>query len=160
MNRPGRVSNSRTPISAAVAAMKSARADPAVDPAEVPGPYPVEPGQCGDVHQLDDRGDDDGGERGFGQVLEQAGEEQQGDDGERGDEEAGGLCLGAGVDVDRGLGQGAIHDHPGGEPGADVGGADPDEFPVRVDVATLLSGVRLGWAEALDEAEKKDAGSE
>ena len=46
-------------------------------------------GRGGDVDELDERGDDDGGQRRLGQLLEQAGEEEQGDDRERGDDQPG-----------------------------------------------------------------------
>jgi hypothetical protein len=56
----------------------------------------VQPYQRGDVDELDQGGDDDGRERGFGEILEQAGKEEERDDGEGGDREARELGVGAG----------------------------------------------------------------
>ena len=65
--------------------------------------------------------------------------------------------LRAGAAVDRGLGQAAVDDHAGGEPGAEVGGAEPDQLAVGVDVVAGLGRVRLRRAEPLGEADQQHA---
>ena len=59
--------------------------------------------------------DHDGGERRLRQLLEQPGQEEQGHDRERGDDQAGDLALGAGAAVDGGLREAAVDDHPARE---------------------------------------------
>ena len=64
-----------------------------VDRGEPPGLHAVEATQRGDVDQLDDGGDHHRGERRLGQLLEEPGEEEQGDDRQHGGREAGELRL-------------------------------------------------------------------
>ena len=92
MNRPGSVSNTSTPSIAATAARKSARAAGRRSPPSRPVQTRVQPAQGGDVDQLDHGGDDDGGERRLGQLLEQPGEEQQRHDRQHRDDQAGDLA--------------------------------------------------------------------
>ena len=104
---------------------------PAVDAGELRRPDPVEAAQRRDVDQFDDGRDDDRGEGGLRQLLEQPGQEQQGDDGQHGHRQPGELAPRAGAAVDRGLGQAAVDHHPAGQPGAQVGRAEAEQLPVR-----------------------------
>ena len=90
MNRPGSVSNTSTPSIAATAATKSGRAaTPRRGPADRRSGSSA--AQRADVDQLDHRRDHDRRQRRLGQLLEQAGEEQQRDDRQHRDDEAGEL---------------------------------------------------------------------
>ena len=109
----------------------------AVDPAEPARVEPVEPDQGADVDELDQRGDHDGAERCLGKVLEEAGQEEQRDDREDGDDQPGQLRPGAGGSVDGGLREAAVDDHPARQAGADVGGAQAHELAVRVDLVVV-----------------------
>jgi hypothetical protein len=64
---------------------------------------PVELDQRGNVDEFNHGGDHDRGEGGFGEVLEQSGEREQRDHGERSDDEPRELAAGAGGGVDGGL---------------------------------------------------------
>ena len=130
----------------------------AVDAPEPLGVQRIEATDGGDVDELDDGGDDDGGQRRLGQVLEQAGEEQQRDDGQHGDDEPGHLRPGTGGTVHRRLRQAAVDDHPRGQPTAEVRRAESDQLAVGVDLVVRPRGVRLRCAETLGEADEHDAG--
>ena len=130
----------------------------AVDAAEPLGPDPVEPAQGGDVDQLDDRGDHDGGQGGLRQLFEQAGQEQQREHGERGDREPADLGAGAGAAVDGGLGQAAVDDHPGGQTGAEVRHAETGQLAVGVDVVARPGGVRLRRRQPFGEPDQQHPG--
>jgi hypothetical protein len=86
----------------------------------------IEGNERGDVDELDDRRDDHGGQRGLGQVLEEAGQEQQRDDREPGADQPGDLRVRTGSAVDRRLGEAPVDDHPGGQARGDVRGAETD----------------------------------
>ena len=111
-----------------------------------------------DVDELDDGGDDDRGERRLGQLLEQAGEEQQRDDRERGDDEPRQLRAWR-----RREPLTAVFDRlplttmPLERPGAEVRGAEAEQLAVGVDLVVVAGGVRLGRAEALGEADEHHA---
>ena len=87
-----------------------------VDPPEPARVDAVEADQRPDVDQLDQGGDDDGGQGRLGQLLEEAGQEQQGDDGQGRDDQPRQLGARPGAGVHRGLRQAAVDDHAAGEP--------------------------------------------
>ncbi len=156
MNRPGSVSKTSTPKSAATAATKSARGGDRERRCRRPGVDAVEPPDRRDVDELDHRGDHDGRERRLGEVLEQAREEEQRHDRERGDREARDLRLGAGRAVDGRLREAAVHDHAAREAGAEVRGAEAEQLAVHVDCVVVLRGVALRCAEPFGEPDEHD----
>ena len=109
----------------------------AVDAAELTGRDPVEGGQGREVDQLDHGRDHHRGQGGLGQVLEQAGQEQQGDDGEGGHDQARDLRAGPGGAVDGGLGEAAVDHHAAGQAGPEVGRAQAEQLPVGVDLVVV-----------------------
>ena len=91
MKRPGSVSKTSTPSSAAT---RRQEVGPRGDAEDAPGAARVEAVELderADVDELDQRRDHDRGERRLRQLLEQAGEEEQRDDRQHGDDEAGQL---------------------------------------------------------------------
>ena len=76
-----------------------------------PGLDPPQAPERRDVDELDDRGDDDGRQGGLGQLLEQPGQEQQGDHGQGGRGQARELRAGTRGAVHRRLRQAAVDDH-------------------------------------------------
>ena len=74
-----------------------------------------------------------------------------------GDDEPGDLALRAGAAVDRGLREAAVDHHAAGQPGAEVGRAEADSSRFGVDVVVVARRVGLGGAEALGEADQRDA---
>ena len=116
---------------------------------------PVEPAKRREVDQLDHRGDHHGGQRGLGQLLEEGGQEEQGDDRQGRHDQARDLAPGAGAAVDRGLRERAVDDHPAGQSRGQVGRAEAEELGARVDRVVVLRGVRLGRAEALGEPDQQ-----
>ena len=87
MNRPGSVSKMSTPTRAQIAAMKSGRAAMPYGPPQLRRRHVVQPHDRLVVDELDDGGDHDRGQRGLGQGLEEAREEEQREHGQHGDEE-------------------------------------------------------------------------
>ena len=157
MNRPGSVSKTSTPSSAATRGEEVRPRRRPVDLAQPARPDPVQPHERRDVDELDHGRDHDRGQRRLGQALEQAGEEQQRDDGEHGDDEPRDLAVRPGAAVDRGLGEAAVDDHAARQPGAEVGRAEADQLAVGVDLVVVARRVGLGRAEALGEADERDA---
>ena len=137
--------------------MKSGRAARAVDRAEPARPHAVEPHERGHVDELDHRRDHHRRQRRLRQALEQAGEEQQRDDRQHRHDEPRHLALRAGAAVDRGLREAAVDDHPARQAGGEVGAAEPDHLAVGVDLVVVPGRVGLGRAEALGEADQRDA---
>ena len=121
ITRPGSVSKTSTPSIAATAATKSGRA--AMPSRLSTHDDTPEPPERGDVDQLEHGRDDDGGERRLGQLLEQAGEEEQRHDGQPGHDQPGHLTLGTGAAVDGGLREAAVDDHAARQARTEVGGA-------------------------------------
>ncbi len=154
MNSPGSVSKISTPSIAATAATKSGREPSANAPRAAPRVDAVEPHERRDVDELDQRGDDDGRQRRLGQRLEQAGEEQQRDHGQHGDDQPGELGLRAGGGVDGRLGEAAVDDHAARQPRREVRAAEAEQLAVGVDLVVVAGGVGLGRAEALGEADQ------
>ena len=145
----------RTPNSAATAATKSGRAADAE--ALASHDDSCQSSERCDVDQFDDRRDDDGRERRLGQLLEQAGQEQQRHDRERGDDEAGHLALGAGAAVDGRLREAAVDDHAARQARSEIRGAESEQLAVGVDLVVVLGGVRLGCAQAFRKSDQHDA---
>jgi hypothetical protein len=90
----------------------------------------------------------------LGQLLEQTGQHEQGDDRQGRDDQAGELGMGAGAAVDRGLGQAAVDDHPAREARGEVRAAEPEQLAVGVDLVVLTRGVGLRRAEAFGEPDE------
>ena len=103
------------------------------------------------------RRDHDGGERRLGQLLEQAGQEQQRHDGQHGDDEPGDLALGPGAAVDGRLREAAVDHHAARQARSEVRGAEAEQLAVGVDLVVVPGGVGLGRAQALREADQHDA---
>ena len=96
-------------------------------------------------------------ERRLGQVLEQAGEEQQRDDRQHRHDQARQLGAGAAEPLTAVFDRLPLTTMPLPEPGAEVGGAEADQLAVGVDLVVVAGGVGLGRAEALGEADEHDA---
>ncbi len=131
ITRPGRVSKISTPSIAAIGGGEIGPGGETVDAAQPVGPHPVQPAQRREIDQLDHGGDHHRRQRRFRQLLEQAGEEQQGDQRQHRDHQPTDLGPGSGGAVHRGLGQAAVDHHSGAQPGSEVGRAQPDQLPVR-----------------------------
>jgi hypothetical protein len=93
-----------------------------------------------------------------GQLLEQAGQEQQGHDRERGDDEPGHLALGAGTAVDSRLREAAVHDHAARQARSEIRGTHPEQLAVGVDLVVVAGSVGLGRSKAFCKADQDDAG--
>ena len=105
-----------------------------VDAAQPIGPHPVEPAQRREVDELDHGRDHHRRQGRFRQLLEKAGEEQQGDQRQYRHHQPTDLRPGSGGTVHRGLGQAAVDHHPGAQPRSQVGGAEADQLPVGRDL--------------------------
>ena len=106
---------------------------PAVLAAEAPGVGVVELHEGAHVDELDDGGDDDGGERGLGQILEEPGEEEQRDDGQGRRKQPRSLRARTGRRVDGRLGEAAADHHAAGHPGGEVGAPEGHQLAVGVE---------------------------
>jgi hypothetical protein len=96
------------------------------------------------------------GQRGFGQVLEATGEEEQRHHGQRRDHQAGQLGVGSGRAVHRRLREASVDDHPARQARPDIRRPEPEQLPVGVDLVVVPGGVGLGRAQALGEAHEHD----
>jgi hypothetical protein len=130
----------------------------AVDAAQLAGGDPVQGDQGRQVDQLDDGGDHHRGQGGLGQLLEQAGEEQQGEDGEGGHDQPRHLGAGPGGAVHGRLGEAAVHHHAAGQARAQVGGAEAEQLLVGVHLVVVGGRIAPGRAQALGEADQHDPG--
>jgi hypothetical protein len=126
-------------------------------PCVTPGVDAVQTPERGDVDELDDRRDHDGGERRQRQLLEQPRQQEQREHREHGHDQPGELGARAGRSVHGGLGERAVDDHPARQARGDVRPTEPEQLPVRVDLVMLAASVRLRGPEALREADEHDA---
>jgi hypothetical protein len=129
----------------------------AVEAAEALGVRAVELHERRDVHQLDQRGDYDRSEGRFGEVFEEAGEEQDRDDGEHRDRQPRELTFRTRRSVHRGLGEAAADHHAARQTAADIGGPQPEQLPVHVDLVPLLGRIGLGRPQSFREPDEHDA---
>jgi hypothetical protein len=107
----------------------------------------------GRVDQADHGHDDHRPQGGLGQVLEQRGQEQQGEDHDQGGGDAGELAAGARPAIDGRLGQA-----PSGREGLEaaagqVGGAERPQLLVGVDLGVVVGGEGPGGRDRLDEGQ-------
>ena len=130
----------------------------AVDATESGRVGAVEPHERREVHQLDQGGDDHRGQDCLRKVLEQAGQEEEGDDGEHGDHQSRHQALRTGPGVHGGLREAAVHDHPAREARAEVRGTEADQLAVGVDLVVVFRSVGLGRAQSLREADQHHPG--
>ena len=111
-----------------------------------------------DVDQLDHGRDHHRGQGRLGQVLEQAGQEQQGEDGEGGHDQPRHLRPGPGAAVHGGLGEAAVDHHAAGQARPQVGGAEAEQLPVGVDLVVVPGRIGLGRAQPFGEADQHHPG--
>ena len=156
ITRPGRVSKTSTPSIAATAAMKSGRAAMPSCLARATTTRRSRRSAAMSTSSMHGR-DDDGGERRLGQLLEQAGEEEQGHDRQRGHDQPGHLALGTGAAVDGGLREAAVDHHPARQARTEVCGPEAEQLGVGVDLVVMPGGVGLGRPQALRKADQHDA---
>ena len=100
--------------------------------------------------------DDDGAQRRFGQVLEQAGQEEDGDEDRCAEPDGGELRLLAGLVSGRGLREAAIDDEGAHQAGGSVGRAKRDQLLVGVDLVAVLARVRTRSRDRFGEAHHDD----
>jgi hypothetical protein len=95
---------------------------------------------------------------GLGQVLEQGGQEQQGEDHDQGGGDAGELAAGARPAVDGRLGQAPTGREALEKAAGQVGGAEGPQFLVGVDLGVVGGGEGPGGRDRLDEGHQGDPG--
>ena len=157
MNRPASVSKIEHPEQCGDGGDEVGACDPPELAAEALGVGVVELDQARHVDEPDHRGDDHGGERRLGKVLEEPRQEEQRDHGEARRDERRELRAGACGRVDGGLGEAAADDHAAGQAGGEVGAAESDQFAVGVDALVLARAVGLGRCESLRERDEHHA---
>ncbi len=107
-------------------------------------------------NQAGHRQQDDDGQHGFGQVIEERGEEQQGDGDEQAVEDHGEAGLGAGLQVDGRTGKGAAGRVGLEESAAHIGQTLADEFLIGVNLVLGLGGHRLRHRDRFHEGHQRD----
>ena len=110
----------------------------------------------GEVHQAGDRDDDDGGQHGLGQMVEERHQKQRGQANDRHRDERGEAGLCAGGEVDHRAGEGAADRITAGDPGREIGRPQRDEFLVGIHFLPAFGRERLRDGNVLEKADEAD----